>query len=167
MSQQDSGLTFCSECGTAVTGNDVFCINCGHQVRSGAAATVSAPLLVQKTRRNPLENFNPKKTVEYARAAVASAFLSGVRGLASAKNRVFLWIKEQIRWVAPVGAFVGLALLYTGTQLIITSVMGPDAKVQAYVAAIKSGNFEALKDSTLFPGSTATTPEEFRKAWTK
>lgn len=167
MSQQDSGLIFCSECGTAVTGNDVFCINCGHQVRSGAAATVSAPLLVQKTRRNPLENFNPKKTVEDARAAVASAFLSGVRGLASAKNRVFLWIREQIRWVAPVGAFLGLALLYTGTQLIITSVMGPDAKVQAYVAAIKSGNFEALKDSTLFPGSTATTPEEFRKAWTK
>ncbi len=167
MSQQDNGLIFCSECGTAVTGNDIFCINCGHQVRSSEAPPAGSPFTAQKTKRNPLENFNPKKIVEDGIAALVSSFLGAVNGVKSLKKRVFVWLKERIRWVAPVGAFLGLALLYAGTQLTITAVMGPDAKVQAYVAAIKSGNFEALKDSTLFPGSTETTPEEFRKAWTK
>lgn len=165
MTNQSEGVTFCAECGVAVTGNDVFCINCGHQVREiGFVPPVdlgSAP-----GRQNPFATVDPKQLALNARDGVTNGVKVARDTVLDTVAKLFSWLKRQIRWVGPIAALIGLGALYVGTQQIITTVMGPDAKLQTYVSAIKTGNFNALSDESLFPGSTSSTPDEFRKAWT-
>ncbi len=60
----------------------------------------------------------------------------------------------------------GFALLVAGwgiTQGVLSGI-GPDETIQRYVTAIKTANFDALSDSSLFPSSTVT-PEAIQSGF--
>lgn len=165
MNSQIEGVTFCAECGVAVTSKDVFCINCGSQARE-----IGDPPPEVQSRGGKfqtfLEEFSLKQAALNVNVGLRKKVKSVASGIRGARHVFSRWFASQIRWILPIAATLGVGLIYFATQQVITAAMGPDATLQKYVSAIKTGNFAALSDESLFPGSTALSPAEFRKAWT-
>lgn len=162
-------MSFCTSCGKPLETNAHFCQICGTPVASThnetPAAAEPAVLFADKVKAE--EEAKKQKEAEEAASLAAEARQARIDAR-KARNQA---IKDKIMsnkplWFPVIGAAT-LAIAYGATQFVIYSSSGPEAKLTEYVNAIKTANFEALDDETLFPGDFAEAPVEFQNGFDK
>lgn len=135
-------LSFCTNCGSQRDSSGTPCQSC--QAPSSDLADKTLFATVAKQKKLQSKAFQRKNQLEKLKIAIKS------RQEHVAKNK---------RVYFPVFAGSSLILIYLGVSLVIFGATGPEQKINEYLFAVKTGNFKALEDATLFPESNGKLPD--------
>ena len=170
---------FCTSCGEPLVGN--FCTKCGSPKTQTdtastnadqAAAKQEAELFAERVRRQAREREIEQERLEAERRAKEAEAMAAQKAARLEARREKLKsiraaiLRRKAIWF-PVFGLLFLALAYGIGQASVTASNGPDKKLEELVTAIKNADFEALNDSSLFPGAKPEAPDWVKNSYQK
>ena len=150
----------CGKCKSEF-GSGNFCITCG---ASNAQASEETKLASEKRSLKSTVSDIATRTVSWGRSFVKRLALTAEIVVVEPLISFAKLARRNKRKSVVVGSLTFLFFGWLTTQLLLSNQIGPEQTAARYVEAIKTGNFDALADESLFPGATVT-PKFVQSAW--
>lgn len=147
---------------------DSFCVKCGTSI---VTAEVESNVYVPPPPPPPPTPEELERAAQEEREAKAAAKAERkaariekrqerrARRKAAIRRRWYVFYPALLVVIAGIG--------YGVAQQAIIASTGPEETLDAYVAALKTGDFKVLNDKSLFPGSTQIAPERIQAGFKK
>ena len=160
-------MAYCVHCGTALKSTRANCANC--ETPSGkkqSGASEPKELLFSEFKQSSKAK---QREIEIKAAEKAKKKKQAERIARKKQNRKKAeeFLSRNKILISSLGAAAGLLLVYGGAQATINALNGPEEILSEYVTAIQEGDWSALQDERLFPGSTGQVPEYVKDAYNK
>lgn len=150
----------CGKCKSEF-GSGNFCITCG---ASSDQASEETKLASEKRSLKSTASDFANRLLSTGRTFVKRLALTTEIVVVEPLISFVKFARRNKRRSAVVGSLTFLFFSWLTVQLLLSSQIGPEQTAARYVEAIKTGNFDALADESLFPGATVT-PKFVQSAW--
>jgi hypothetical protein len=160
-------LAYCVHCGIALRTARSNCPNCAPSSgKKQSAAAEPKEVLFSDFKQNAKakqKEIDRKAAEKEKKKRQAERIAIKIQ----AKKEVDEFVSKHKILIGSLEVAVISLLVYGGVQVTINALNGPDKILSEYVSAIQEGNWAAIQDERLFPGSTGEVPEYIKEAFNK